>query len=154
YEGGVRVPCIVRWPGKVPAGSVNERVTGFEDWLPTLLELSGSEASLPSGIDGISFATTLLGGWQRERPFLYREFPGYGGQQFVRIGEWKGIRQGLRPRQGQPANLHIELYNLAADIGETADLSAAHPEIVRQIKSIMDREHRPSVEFPLAALDR
>ncbi|MGH7960037.1 MAG: sulfatase-like hydrolase/transferase, partial [Opitutaceae bacterium] len=83
YEGGFRVPCIVRWTGKVKPGTTSERVTGFEDWLPTLLELAGAQKSTPADIDGISFAPTLLGRTQPERPFLYRESPSYGGQQCV-----------------------------------------------------------------------
>ena len=87
YEGGVRVPCIVRWPGRIPPGTTHDRVTGFEDWLPTLMELAGFKSEIPKGLDGISFAPPLLGRRQRERPFLYREFPGYGGQQSVRVGD-------------------------------------------------------------------
>ena len=110
YEGGVRVPAIVRWPGRVPAGMVSERVTGFEDWLPTLLELAGAKEATPRETDGISFAPTLLGRAQEPRPFLYREFAGYGGQQSVRVGDWKGVRQGL----GKPGPLRLELYDLKA----------------------------------------
>ena len=102
YEGGFRVPCLVRWKGRIAPGSVSDRVTGFEDWLPTLLELIGEKASTPAGIDGISFAPTLLGKKQEARPFLYRESPGYGGQQCVRAGDWKAIRTELNPR-GQVA---------------------------------------------------
>ena len=93
YEGGFSVPCVVRWPGRVKAGSVSDRVTGFEDWMPTLLELMGETNATPKGIDGVSFAPTLMGKNQETRPFLYRESPGYGGQQCVRIGHWKLVRQ-------------------------------------------------------------
>ncbi|MFM9118105.1 MAG: arylsulfatase, partial [Planctomycetota bacterium] len=88
YEGGVRVPCVVRWPGRVAAGSTSDRVTGFEDWLPTLLEIGGESARIPAGLDGVSFAPTLLGKSQPPRELLYREFPGYGGQQSIRMGDW------------------------------------------------------------------
>lgn len=154
YEGGIRVPCIVRWKGKIEAGTVSDRVTGFEDWLPTLVELAGRASSTPPNLDGISFAPTLLGHAQPKRPFLYREFPGYGGQQFVRVGQWKGIRQNLSPRQkdAQP-NRHIELYNLETDPGESKDVSGKHPRVVAKIERIMDRQHQPSKEFPMAALD-
>ena len=110
YEGGVRVPAIVRWTGRIPAGLVSERVTGFEDWLPTLLDLAGAREAIPSsGIDGLSFAPTLLGQAQEPRPFLYREFPGYGGQQSVRVGDWKGVRQGLeKPGRNAPRALRPE----------------------------------------------
>src|SRR5690606_24813390 len=90
YEGGIRVPMIVRWKGKIKASTTSERVTGFEDWMPTLLELAGEKNKTPEHIDGISFAPVLFGKKMKERPFLYREFPDYGGQQAVWIGDWKG----------------------------------------------------------------
>ena len=155
YEGGFRVPMLARWTGKIPAGVVSDRVSGFEDWLPTLLELSGAKSSTPSDIDGISLAPTLLGGAQPARPFLYREFPSYDGWQIVRMGDWKGVRHDLKPRKkGAPPNLTIELYNLRDDIGETKDVAAQHPDIVAQIEQVMRAQHTPSAEFPLPALDQ
>lgn len=155
YEGGIRVPTIVRWKGHIAPGSTSDRVSGFEDWLPTILELVDAKQATPDGLDGISMAPTLLGQDQPPRPFLYREFPAYDGQQSVRMGDWKGIRQNLMPRgKNAEPNMHIELYNLADDIGETRDVSAAHPEIVAQIESIMREQHTPSEEFPLPAIDR
>ena len=115
YEGGVRVPCLVRWKGRIKAGAESDRVTGFEDWLPTLLELAGAPSAIPEGTDGTSFAPTLLGKKQAPREFLYRETPGYGGQQSVRVGDWKAVRQRLNP--GPRARFEpgaIELYDLAA----------------------------------------
>jgi arylsulfatase len=154
YEGGVRVPLIVAWSGHVPPGSVSDRVTGFEDWLPTMLDLAGASNAVPHGLDGISFAPTLLGQTQAPRPFLYREFPSYGGQQSVRIGQWKGIRQRLNPRgpKAQP-EMRIELYDLSADPGEDRDVSDQHPEMVAQIERLMREQHAPSREFPFPALD-
>jgi arylsulfatase len=87
YEGGTLVPTIVRWKGRVQPDVASDRVSGFEDWLPTLPELTGASSLAPAA-DGISFAPTLLGLRQEERPFLYREFPAYGGQQCIRIGDW------------------------------------------------------------------
>lgn len=155
YEGGFREPCIVRWRGRIAAGTTSDRVTGFEDWLPTLLELIGAKNATPAGLDGISFAPTLLGQRQQPRPFLYRESPGYGGQQCVRIGNWKGVRQKLNPtgRNVKP-RLQTELYDLGKDPGETIDVSALHPEIVAKIERIMREQHTPSKEFPIAALDQ
>ncbi|HEX5051913.1 MAG TPA: arylsulfatase [Planctomycetota bacterium] len=145
YEGGIRVPAIVRWPGHVPKGSESARRTGFEDWLPTLAELCGADA--PAGIDGISFAATLRGAPQPERAFLYREFAGYGGWQAVWVGEHKLVRKDLQKR------VTTELYDLAADPGEATDLVAAEPERVQQLESILAREHVPSPTFPLQAID-
>ena len=148
YEGGVRVPAIVRWPNKVKAGSVSDRVSGFEDWLPTVLDLVGAVSATPEEIDGISMAPTLLGQKQEPREFLYREFGGYGGQQSIRVGDWKAVRQNLAK-----GNLEIELYNIAEDIGEQNNVAAEHPEVVTKLKKLMEREHVPSKDFPMKALD-
>jgi arylsulfatase A-like enzyme len=151
YEGGVRVPAIVRWPGRVAPGSTSDRLTGFEDWAPTLVALAGGDAPAPGAVDGLSFADTLLGRPQEPRPFLYREFAGYGGQQSVRVGDWKAVRVGLdRPVEGRPKT---ELYDLAADPGETKDLAAEHPDVVARLEGVMATEHVRSADFPLAALD-
>ncbi|MFO0884980.1 MAG: arylsulfatase [Pirellulales bacterium] len=156
YEGGYRVPCIVRWPGKVEAGSVSTRVTGFEDWLPTLMEMAGRTGKLPVECDGISFVATLQGKEQPQRPFLYRESPGYGGQQAVRMGNWKGIRRNLNPgaKAKETAPGKLELYDLSQDPNEQKDLAEEHPEIVARILELMQKEHEPSEEFPLRAIDR
>ncbi|MFN7587729.1 MAG: arylsulfatase [Planctomycetota bacterium] len=146
HEGGVRVPAIVRWPGHVPAGAVAPRVTGFEDWLPTLAALCGATA--PAG-DGVSFAATLRGEPQPERPFLYREFAGYGGWQAVWQGRWKLLRRQLQT----PDKATTELYDLAADPGESKDVAAAHPDVVRELLAIATREHAPSATFPLRTVD-
>lgn len=154
YEGGFRVPCLVRWKGKIAAGSTTARVTGFEDWLPTLLELAGAKAQTPAGIDGISFAPTLLGQSQRERPFLYRESPGYGGQQCVRVGDWKLVRQNLKAGPNALKRPTTELYNLATDPRETTDVAAQHPEMVERLSAIARREHTPVELWPIPILDR
>jgi arylsulfatase len=152
YEGGFRVPAIVRWKGRI-APALTERVTGFEDWLPTLLELAGMKEATPAGLDGISFAPTLRGQTQGDRPFLYREFPGYGGQQSVRVGDWKGIRQKLNPKGKKGVVDSLELYNLKEDIAETRDLAVQHPEIVAKLERLLRDQHTPSKEFPFPALD-
>ena len=154
YEGGVRVPTIVRWTGHIRPAGVSGRVTGFEDWLPTLLELIGAKALTPAGLDGISFAPTLLGKPQEPRPFLYREFPGYGGQQSVRLGDWKAVRQGLNPPTNQVAVIiRTELYDLRVDPGESRDLATAHPDVLHQLERLMREQHLASREFPMRALD-
>lgn len=148
YEGGVRVPTIVRWPGRVAAGTVSERVSGFEDWMPTILELVGASEAIPKGIDGISLAPTLLGRKQDPRPFLYREFSGYGGQQSVRAGDFKAIRTNM----GR-GNLTIELYNLAGDPGEQKNIAADHPQLVEKLRKLMDQQHVRSELYPLRPVD-
>jgi len=149
YEGGVRVPTIVRWPGKVASGSSSDRISGFEDWMPTLIEAVGGKDRIPSDIDGISMLPTLLGKDQPERPYLYREFPGYGGQQTIRVGKWKGVRQ-----QMKKGKLKIELYDIDSDIGERNDLADEHPQIVNRLAKMMEKVRTPSDVFPLVPLDR
>ena len=157
YEGGIRIPGIVRWKGKVKPGTLSDRVTGFEDLLPTLLELADLKDKTPAGIDGISFAPTLRGEGQPERPFLYREFPAYGGQQCVRVGDWKAVRQNLqRNKQAVAKGIKptFELYNTGSDPHEEHDVAAEHPEVAARLSRIMKEQHTPSKEFPFAALDK
>ncbi len=155
YEGGVRVPCLVRWPGKIAPGTTSDRVTGFEDWLLTLLELSGDRKSTPRGIDGLSFAPTLLGKRQKERSFLYRESPGYGGQQSIRVGDWKAIRTNLNPapRAANQAPSAIELYDLADDASETTNVAATNPKVVVELEKLMRKQHVPTEMWLMWALD-
>ncbi len=150
-----REPCLVRWTGRIAAGSISDRVTGFEDWLPTLLELIGARETTPGDLDGISFAPTLLGQQQEPRSFLYRESPGYGGQQSVRVGDWKAIRLNLNlgPNSKAQGTSEIELYNLATDPSETTNVADQNPEVVRKLRSIMEKQHIKSDLFPLRAID-
>jgi arylsulfatase A-like enzyme len=161
WEGGFRVPTIVRWKGRVPAGTTSERVSGFEDWIPTLLE-AAANAGVPERsaavFDGVSLLPTLLGKTQPERPFLYREFSGYLGYQVVRMGDWKGVRVGLSKKQnaaagGSRGGSEVQLYNLRKDPAETTNVAAEHAEIVEKMKQIMRDQHAPSGEFPFPALD-
>ena len=145
YEGGLRVPAIIRYPGRIQPGSVNHTLSGFEDWTPTLLALTGEAED---SIDGADLTPALMEGATLDRPFLYREFAGYGGQQAVWFGDWKGIRPRL-----VAGDTSIELYDLSKDVGESLDVSDSHPEIVTRVAEIMAREHQPSQLFPLEAID-
>jgi arylsulfatase len=149
YEGGVRVPLIVRWPGRItPTDSAH--VCAFQDLLPTVLGLAGLEHLIPTGSDGVSFMPALLGmKGQQQHESLYFEFPGYGGQQMVRMGSWSGVRQDLLKNPDAP----LELYDMSTDISQQHDIAAAHPDIVRQILAVMKRSHAPSQEFPFPSLD-
>ncbi|MCF6312367.1 MAG: arylsulfatase [Verrucomicrobiales bacterium] len=145
YEGGVRVPLIVRWPGHVLPGSVSDYVSGFEDWLPTLMEVVGASSDVPDGLDGVSLVPVLEGEKQVERDFLYREFPSYGGQQALWVGKWKAVKQEmLKKGKGQ-----IELYDLSVDEGEQNDVAAKYPEVLQRMQKLMDEQHVPSEVFPL-----
>ncbi len=147
YEGGVRVPCLVRWTGKIKPGTTSDRVTGFEDWLPTLVELAGAATETPKGIDGISFAATLRGQAQPERPFLYRESAAGGGEQMVRVGNWKGIRPNVATSKT------LELYDLAKDPKEQQNVAAQHPDVVAKLTKLLEEQHVTSTVFPIRALD-
>lgn len=148
YEGGVRVPAIVKWPGHIAAGTSSDFVSGFEDWLPTLLEIAGATDAAPKDVNGISLLQLLQTGSQTEREFLYREFPGYGGQQSLRIGHWKAVRQNLEKGQ-----LKTELYDISGDVAEAIDVATQNPEIVRAIELKMKEHRTPSGLFPLRPFD-
>jgi arylsulfatase A len=149
YEGGVRVPTIVRWPNHIAAGNQSDYVSGFEDWLPTFLHLIGREATIPADVDGVNLER---GREQAPRAFLYREFPSYGGQQSIRVGDWKAVRQNLKPRGREP-DVSVQLYHLGRDPQESTDVAAEHPQIVEKLLALMRAQHTPSETFPLPALD-
>ncbi len=154
FEGGIREATIVRWKGHVAAGGTSDRVSGFEDWMPTLLELAGAKDATPAGIDGISMAPTLLGKTQEPRPFLYRESPGYGGQACIRVGDWKLIREKLNPGpKSMVKPRDVQLFDLAIDVGEQSDVADQHPDIVAKLTKLMKEQHVKSELFPIRALD-
>lgn len=151
YEGGIRVPMIAKWPGRIEPGTASDLPSAFWDVMPTLADAAGSEE--PEGIDGISFLPTLLGRDDQQRhDYLYWEFTGYGGQQALRMGDWKAVRQNILD-ESNPDPLRIELYNLGDDIGETRDLAAEHPDIVDRMRGIMEAAHTPSELFPMPPID-
>jgi arylsulfatase A-like enzyme len=139
YEGGIRVPMIVRWPGKVKAGAVSDFAWAFWDFLPTASELAGTKA--PAGVDGVSVAPTLLGRPQKPHDYLYWEFHEGGFKQAVRIGDWKGVRLGTK----QP----VELYDLKSDLGEKNNVAAAHKDVVARIEKLMSSARVDSADFPI-----
>jgi len=153
YEGGIRVPMVARWPGKIKPGTVTDHISAFWDVLPTVAEITGTKA--PDDVNGVSFAPTLLGHPERQKKheYLYWEFPGYGGQQVVRMGNWKAVRQNILRRKNKDP-LKIELYDLSRDVGETNDVAAEHPDIVAKMRTVMKEARTPSELFPIGPLDR
>ena len=144
YEGGMRVPCIIRWPGKVAAGKESGAIFSTLDFMPTFAEMTGSEIQIS---DGISFLSELTGKNQPEHGFLYWEFHEQGGKMAVRMGKWKAVRFNA----AESDTGHIELYDLSEDIGEINDIAASNPDVVKEMLEIMKREHTPSGVFPLAS---
>jgi len=133
YEGGLRVPMIASWKGKIEPGTETDHVSAFQDLLPTLAELSGAE--VPPGVDGVSFLPTLLGRPedQAHHDFLYWDFPGYGGQLAARQGRWKAVRRGIRKNPDSA----VELYDLSTDPAESTDLAARHPEVAAHMAKLL-----------------
>lgn len=143
YEGGIRIPFIVRWPGHVPAGMVSDHLLAFYDLLPTCRDLVGdvqNDSRRDATVDGLSFLPTLLGHAERQvqHDFLYWEFH-ETDQMAVRCGDWKLYVEGGIPH----------LYNLSENIHEDHDLSALYPDTVRQMIDILYREHRDHPLFPV-----
>ncbi len=142
YEGGIRVPLIVRWPGRIESGISNEPVAIW-DFFPTVAELAG--AAIPQGIDGKSLVPLLLQGAQQMHEHLYWEFKEKNDKGFiqaVRIGPWKGLQFTTGKRKRPIVN--FELYNLDTDIGENNNISDDHPELVERMKAVMVQQHTPS----------
>ncbi len=132
YEGGLRVPLLVRWPGRVPPNTVSALVSAHYDALATILEVAGQ--SPPVATDGLSYLPTLRGQPQpQHHPHLVWDFAGYGGQLAARLGRWKGVQRDVRQHPEAP----WELYDLEVDLGETTDVADQHPEVVAQIRSLV-----------------
>ena len=143
HEGGLRVPLIVRWPSRVPAGKVADEPFVFWDFLPTAAALA--QTSAPGSVDGISFLPTLLGQPQTQtHEYLYWELHEPGFQQAIRQGHWKAIRPGPRSP--------LELYHLKRDPAEKRDVSAEHPEVVRELEHRLAEARTGSREWPVPEL--
>ena len=140
YEGGIRVPMLARWPGKIKAGSVSEQVWSFWDFLPTAADIAATKP--PANIDGISVLPTLLGKSQtNQHEFLYWEFHERGSKQAVRMGDWKAVRGG----PGKP----LELYNLKSDLAETQNVADKQPDVVSKIEAYLKDARTESTHWPL-----
>lgn len=143
YEGGIREPFFVTWPGRIAAGSRTDHLCAFWDFPATALELVGAPATdLPA--EGVSFAPTLLGraAEQKQHDYLYWEIViQRQGRQAVREGNWKAVRNG--------PDAAVELYDLSADAGEQHDLAAAKPEVAARLAGLMAQAHIENSNFPL-----
>ena len=142
YEGGIRVPMIASWPGKIKAGSKSDHISAHYDMFATFSDVAGYENTADN--DGLSILPTLLATENQEKhEFLYWEFPSYGGQVAIRMGDWKVVRQNLN-NEKEPT---LEVYNLKDDPTETTNVAASHPEILKKAAEIFKTEREaPELE--------
>jgi arylsulfatase A len=137
YEGGIRMPFIARWPGKIKSGTISELVSAQYDFFATAADLTNQKVK---NTDGISLLPELLGKKQKNDRYLYFEYPEKGGQIAIRMGKWKAVKSNLKKN---PTAVW-ELYNLQMDPNETTDIAIQHDELLRQFDEIVGREHLPS----------
>ena len=133
YEGGIRVPMIAAWPGRIAPGTETDHVSAFWDVMPTLADVVGTDVQVP--INGTSFLPVLLGQSPSEPSEMYWEYHGrnWGGAQAARIGQWKGVRLGGHAAADAP----VEVYDLSSDPTESNDVAAEHPDIAARLLAIM-----------------
>ena len=135
YEGGIRVPLIATWPGKIQPGTTSDHISAFYDIMPTFNEVAQVDTTYAS--DGISFYNALTNaGKQDQHDYLYWEFAGYSGQVAVRMGKWKMIWKDIKK-----GNKTVELYDLDADIREQHNIMDQHPEMLKTFYDIVKKEH-------------
>ncbi len=145
YEGGIRVPFIASWPGKIAPGSESDHISYFGDMFATVQDLLDTDDGKET--DGVSFLPVMTGKeGQKEHVYLYWEFHEQGGKQAIRKGKWKAVRLNV---QKDPES-HIELYDLDTDLQELHDISAAHPDLVKEMESLFKQAHTRSEAFPFA----
>jgi arylsulfatase A-like enzyme len=143
YEGGIRVPMIAVWEGKVIPGTKTEHVSAFWDVMPTVAELAG--VPTPENIDGISFLPTLIGKEnQKQHDYLYWEFHEKGGRKALRKGDWKLVQYDVFT----PEKTTTELYNLSTDIGEERNVATENSELVKELLELINSARVESENFP------
>jgi arylsulfatase A len=143
YEGGIRVPFIAYWPGKIKPG-ITEQIAALWDMYPTFLNLAG--IGLPKNIDGYSLLPTFFQrGKQKQHEYFYWEFHENDGRQAVRLHNWKGVKLAVN----KSADEHIELYYLKNDPQEQNNIASKFPSVVKRIEAIMKQEHLPNPDWPL-----
>lgn len=145
YEGGLRVPTIVRWPGKIAAGVTNDFPSYFPDWFPTLVGVAGLER--PDGLDGVDLMPILTGeGSAPERNPMIWVYPEYGGQIAVRFGHYKVLRREINEADG-PAPW--EAYHIQDDPFEQKNIAESHPEIIARAREILGGQWLDNPMFPM-----
>jgi len=143
YEGGIRMPMIAWWPGKIAAGAKSNHISAFWDFLPTVTDLVGAQN--PDNIDGISYLPTLLGkGEQKKHKYLYWEFHEKNGRVALREGDWKLVRYNVT----DSAQITTELYNLSDDPAEKTNQAKQQPEKVKELMLLLNSARTKSEDFP------
>jgi arylsulfatase A-like enzyme len=145
YDGGIRVPLIARWPGRIKAGTTTDHISAHWDVMPTFCDLAG--VSAPAKTDGISMLPSLLGqaSKQKKHDYLYWE---YRGKQAIRMGKWKAVRYGVT----KAPEKQFQIFNLEDDISEKKDVASAQPEIAAQMQKIAKSARVESELFRLFKL--
>lgn len=146
YEGGIRVPLIAKWPGKIQGNTTSDHIGYFGDFYQTFAEIAGTDLSMHVDEDeltSISIIPALTGnGQQQNHPYLYWEFYEQGSRQAVRKGNWKAVRQ---PMFDGP----IELYNLETDLGEQNNVADQHEDVVEEMRSLLEEAHVPNEQWTI-----
>ena len=150
YEGGLRIPMIARWPGKIAPNRVSDHLWYFPDFFSTVAELAA--APRPKDLDGISIVPELLGAkvagrQQQQHDYLYWEI---GNQVAIRQGDWKAVRSGDRRTKGKAKKLEWELYDLSSDVSEAHDLAKEKPEVLSKLLALAAAAHEDAVEGTFA----
>lgn len=144
YEGGIRVPMIISWPGHVEPSTETDFMCSFWDVMPTFREILNPKANLKN-MDGVSLLPLLENRkGQKEHEYLYFEFQEMNGRQAVRKGPWKLVHMNIRGDKP-----YYELYNLASDPSEKHNVLNRYPEKVNELKAIMQEAHVPNPNFPV-----
>ena len=143
YEGGIRVPMIIKWPGVIKPKSTSNHVSAFWDVFPTFAEIVDFSTSQVQNIDGISFLPTLKGSNQKKHDYLYWEFHEKGGRQAIRKGNWKAVKYNVL----KEPNRMMEMYDLSNDISEETNLASKHPELVEELEKLFKEARTHSQIF-------
>jgi arylsulfatase A-like enzyme len=143
YEGGIRIPLIAWWPGIIEAGRKTDHISCFQDFMPTACDLAGIE--IPEFTDGISYKNVLTGADQQKHNHLYWEFHEGDKSQALRMGKWKAIRLNVYENPDAP----VRLYNLVKDIQEQNNVAEDYPDIVDEMRNLMETSREPDPNWNL-----